>query len=850
MPSFMGMSGDQIAVFIRSVFDGKGFQDLEKAFKKASTEAKKAGGETKSFWDQTAFNIPGLGKDGGSLAVTWGKVAIAAGGAAAAIGAAAIATKKYYDTAKEGAAKYQLEESFNRLASPEVLDQMMQASMNTTTRLETMAGVMTLVAGMSPQVTDEFIKNSAAILEVAKAANKLNPTLGDTDFMFRSLATGIKRSEVRLIDNLGIRVKVDDANRRYAEQIGKNVSALTAEERQIALMNETLRAGQLLIDQVGGSVAGTTDEFMRLESAIQNLRDAWDVALAGSFVGEMSGDDFLNTVADRLRMVGEMRMWAKQGLITRQAAEKAFWSTDDMRQYYEAQKRYIEEQNDIRKRAFDNALEWNRIQYRESGLAQYAFSPEAERAIDYSQRNLADERRIKINKEIAFSNQRAAEIEAGRARSQEIYNKRTEEAADRTEDFAESYGKLNKEVEKHNLEVAAEYIEAYNEALTHTGDSMRKVATEDGGLFTKSIDEIGDTWIRVGGSTADQRKLLEDYQKAAEGAKDELRDWETGLKGFGVEQDKINEHIADAAAEYDYFQQKIADLNIEQGESRKVHQDAVWDIEKIYDALLDANEAAGVSATRWADLKQAVGDWTPEQAFDASKAASLQAFMENIAKEATTGADQVGQIVEHMKFLDTLRPEDFLPYQSIIPEGMTADEMRQQYAEQYREATGGEAVVIKGQLEAIDEQRSAEHEELFNKIWPELNLGETETKYIAFEADPDALVNWNDLVDRVTATEKKYVQIVELPARSGDSGIPQTPSVPPAAAGRRAFANQPYVINEHSGREVFIPGMDGMITQLDRIGGGSTYNFYISNPDAKKVVRGVKDYLRYRDSVR
>ncbi len=214
----------------------------------------------------------------GSLIGTYGKVAAAAT-------AAGVAIKKGFEFAEAGAGLLQLESSFDGLnasllRTPGLLDELKEASRDTISEVQLMQGVLKLVAGASEETSRAMAEASPRLLEIAKAAQKLNPTLGDTAFLYDSITTGIKRSSPMILDNLGIIVKVGEANEKYAAALGKSVEALTAEEKQIALLNATIEAGDNLIAQAGGNIDSLTDRYTQLRTGIQEATDALKMGFA------------------------------------------------------------------------------------------------------------------------------------------------------------------------------------------------------------------------------------------------------------------------------------------------------------------------------------------------------------------------------------------------------------------------------------------------------------------------------------------------------------------------------------------------------------------------------------------
>jgi hypothetical protein len=178
---------------------------------------------------------------------------------------------KAFEFAQEGAAINATKESFDRLGMS--IDKMRAASNNTIDDMGLMRSALTLMAGSSGEVADAFSGAMPQLLAMAKAANKLNPTLGDTDFMLQSIATAAKRQSSMIADNLGIIVKQEQAYKDYADSIGVAVTSLTAEQKQIAFLNGLLEAGNVLIEQAGGSTESAADSYAQLTTRVKNLTD-------------------------------------------------------------------------------------------------------------------------------------------------------------------------------------------------------------------------------------------------------------------------------------------------------------------------------------------------------------------------------------------------------------------------------------------------------------------------------------------------------------------------------------------------------------------------------------------------
>lgn len=228
--------------------------------------------------------------------------------------AAGIALKKAFDLGREGAVVEQTAESFDFLlekvgAAPDLLDQLSDAARGTIDDVGLMSSTMTLLAGASGDLAPALAAATPKLLEIAKAANKLNPALGDTAFFYESIATGVKRAQPLILDNLGLTIKVGDANERFAEQLGITVEALTAEQKQLAILEDVFRAGDVIIAQVGGTTESATDSFDRLTTSLKNSTDQFKVNL---FTGMQP---FIVSAADTLDVTRALTDAFKDGTI-------------------------------------------------------------------------------------------------------------------------------------------------------------------------------------------------------------------------------------------------------------------------------------------------------------------------------------------------------------------------------------------------------------------------------------------------------------------------------------------------------------------------------------------------------
>lgn len=210
-----------------------------------------------------------------------------------------------FEFGREGAEITQTAESFDFLitkigAVPGLLGELRIAARGTVSDQELMASTATLLAGATDRVARRLANATPELLNIAKAAQKLNPQLGSTTFFYESLARGIKRTSPLILDNLGIIVKVGQANKAWAETLGKSVDELTAEDKALSLLNAVLDTGNVLLEQVGGTTESATDSFDRLDASLTNIANTLKAKLAPALADAAGAADILLTGGEQI----------------------------------------------------------------------------------------------------------------------------------------------------------------------------------------------------------------------------------------------------------------------------------------------------------------------------------------------------------------------------------------------------------------------------------------------------------------------------------------------------------------------------------------------------------------------
>lgn len=99
---------------------------------------------------------------------------------------------------------------------------------------------------------------------------------------FDDLITALGRSSPMILDNLGLSVKVGEANDKYAKSVGKTADSLSDAEKKLAFYNAAMEAAKRKVEEVGGLNLTLADRVQQAQVAFKNFTDALGVAVATS----------------------------------------------------------------------------------------------------------------------------------------------------------------------------------------------------------------------------------------------------------------------------------------------------------------------------------------------------------------------------------------------------------------------------------------------------------------------------------------------------------------------------------------------------------------------------------------
>ncbi len=216
---------------------------LDKAFGGAGAQASRFGDRVDKLGSQLSL----AGKASSLLSSTFGQFTLA-GIASNAIGKLTGEVSQFIATGLKLPA---VEQSFGRLSSAMGINgQAMLANMSTATR--GMVANYDLMTSANKAMLLGLPVTAASMGDLAKTATILGKAMGqDATKSLDDLITALGRSSPMILDNLGLTVKVGEANEAYAAKLGKTVESLTEAEKKMAFYEAAMEAARRKTAELG-----------------------------------------------------------------------------------------------------------------------------------------------------------------------------------------------------------------------------------------------------------------------------------------------------------------------------------------------------------------------------------------------------------------------------------------------------------------------------------------------------------------------------------------------------------------------------------------------------------------------
>jgi hypothetical protein len=137
------------------------------------------------------------------------------------------------------------------------------------------------------------------LMKIAAATSKM--TGQSITEAFNDITMGVARQSRMILDNLGIIINVDDANRKYAKTLGTTADALDDAQKRQAFMNAVLESGADMIKRLGSS-SGSLDGVNKLIAAQADLWVEVNKTVAIFLDTELTSyANMLNWIAEKLK---------------------------------------------------------------------------------------------------------------------------------------------------------------------------------------------------------------------------------------------------------------------------------------------------------------------------------------------------------------------------------------------------------------------------------------------------------------------------------------------------------------------------------------------------------------------
>ncbi|MCE3276766.1 MAG: hypothetical protein K0R13_2621 [Propionibacteriaceae bacterium] len=141
---------------------------------------------------------------------------------------------------------------------------------------------------------------SDAMGELAKTATTLGKAMGqDATTSLNDLITALGRSSPMILDNLGLTVKLGEANEKYAQKIGKTVEELTESEKKMAFYEAAMEAARKKTAELGEQTLTLGERMSKVWTSVENVvtRRVSDMNLVLGKATE-SWTEFFNFIGD------------------------------------------------------------------------------------------------------------------------------------------------------------------------------------------------------------------------------------------------------------------------------------------------------------------------------------------------------------------------------------------------------------------------------------------------------------------------------------------------------------------------------------------------------------------------
>jgi hypothetical protein len=271
--------------------------------KKAHATLVTTGKAAKKFGDDTEQASKTTGNFGKSvLSLQSALTALGLGAVVAQLGNFAIGSFKAAASAERlGAATGNLAQAIGS-SGDAMVDAITGASIETISKTDAMtAANKAMMFGL--------IENSDQMARLTEVAITLGAAMGqDAGKSLDDLTTALGRQSPMILDNLGITLKLEEAYKIYAAQLGKTVEQLTEQEKKQAFVTAALIKGEEKVRELGGVTLDAAGKTEQLSASWEDFTVAF-----GGLLTQMSGGiETLTGFVRKLEEGAEAWQWVFQ----------------------------------------------------------------------------------------------------------------------------------------------------------------------------------------------------------------------------------------------------------------------------------------------------------------------------------------------------------------------------------------------------------------------------------------------------------------------------------------------------------------------------------------------------------
>jgi hypothetical protein len=156
---------------------------------------------------------------------------------------------------------------------------------------------MDLMAASNKAILLGLPVTSESMGTMARAATVLGRAMGqDAKKSLDDLTTALGRGSPLILDNLGLTVKVSEANEAYARTLGKSAGQLTEAEKKTAFYNAAMEAARSKVSELGDVQLTFGDRVQQARVMVGNFVDSLGKAIATSPVVAAGMDAIMKSI--------------------------------------------------------------------------------------------------------------------------------------------------------------------------------------------------------------------------------------------------------------------------------------------------------------------------------------------------------------------------------------------------------------------------------------------------------------------------------------------------------------------------------------------------------------------------